>query len=164
MFNIEYAQIFQDIPDQLSTFLIATIPIAELRVAIPVALSSFKMTVPSAYLWAVLGNMLPIIFILWWLNPVSRFLSKHIKFMARFFDWLFSRTRKKHGKRFERWGALALITFVAIPLPITGAWTGSVAAFVFGIPFKKALPLILIGVLIAGIIVTLASQGLIAIF
>jgi len=160
MFNLDYASIFQSIPREIATVLIATIPIAELRVAIPVALGSFNLSALSAYFWAVLGNILPIIFILWWLEPVSRWLSKRFRLFNRFFSWLFKRTRNRHSQRFERWGALALITFVAIPLPITGAWTGSVAAFVFGIPFKKALPLIFIGVLIAGLVVTLVSLGI----
>ena len=77
-----------------------------------------------------------------------------IDFFDKFFTFLFERTRRKHSKKFEKWGALALITFVAIPLPITGGWSGALAAFVFGIPFKKALPLIFSGVIIAGVIVT----------
>ena len=59
----------------------------------------------------------------------------------------------------EKWGPLALIIFVAIPLPFTGAWTGSLVAFVFDLPFKKSIALIFIGVLIAGVLVTLASLG-----
>ena len=81
------------------------------------------------------------------------------KFFNRFFTYLFERTRKKHNGKFEKWGALALITFVAIPLPVTGGWSGALAAFVFGIPFKKALPLIFLGVIIAGAIVTGLSLG-----
>ncbi|MBU1149298.1 small multi-drug export protein [Patescibacteria group bacterium] len=164
MFNLDYVQIFQSWPEELSTFLISTIPIAELRAAIPIALGSFNLSVASAYFYAVIGNMFPVIFILWWLEPVSKWLSRHFKFMAKFFNWLFTRTRTNHSKKFERWGAVALITFVAIPLPITGAWTGSVAAFVFGIPFKKAFPLIFVGVLIAGVIVTIASLSAFSLF
>ena len=58
----------------------------------------------------------------------------------------------------EKYGAIALITFVAIPLPFTGAWTGSIGAFLFNIPFKKAFPLILLGVLISGAIMLLLTQ------
>ena len=144
--------------------LISMIPVGELRGAIPVALGAFDMSPLSAYIFAVIGNMIPVFFLLWWLDPVSEWLMRKSKLMNRFFTWLFDRTRKKHTKRFERWGAFAIITFVAIPLPITGAWTGSVAAFVFGVPFRKALPLIFVGVLIAGIVVELLSLGVIHIF
>jgi uncharacterized membrane protein len=74
---------------------------------------------------------------------------------------VFEKTRKKHSQRFEKSKALALMIFVAIPFPVTGAWTGSVCAFLFEIPFKKAFPAVFAGVIIAGIIVTLLSLGII---
>ena len=148
---------------QLITFLIAALPLSELRGAIPLALSVYGLSPLSAFVWAVLGNMAPVIFLVWLLEPVSRYLSHHFYFFNRFFAWLFERTRKKHSRKFEIWGALALVVFVAIPLPLTGGWAGSAAAFVFCVPFKKALPLIFLGVVIAGIIVTLISLGLLGI-
>lgn len=160
----DYVSWFQNFPPEIATMLISMIPVGELRGAIPVALGAFDMSPLSAYIFAVIGNMIPVFFLLWWLDPVSEWLMRKSKLMNRFFTWLFDRTRKKHTKRFERWGAFAIITFVAIPLPITGAWTGSVAAFVFGVPFRKALPLIFVGVLIAGIVVELLSLGVIHIF
>ncbi len=160
----DFASWFKEFPPEIATILIAMIPIGELRGAIPVALGAFDMSPLSAYIYSVIGNIIPVFFLLWWLDPVSKWLMRKSKFFNRFFTWLFDRTRKKHTKRFERWGTLALITFVAIPLPITGAWTGSVAAFVFGVPFRKALPLIFIGVLIAGVVVELLSLGVIHIF
>jgi uncharacterized membrane protein len=78
--------------------------------------------------------------------------------MDRFFEWLFARTRKRSGA-LEKYGAIGLVLFVAIPLPVTGAWTGSAAAFLFGIPFRKAFPIILLGVMIAGGLVTAAVLG-----
>ncbi|MBU1167634.1 small multi-drug export protein [Patescibacteria group bacterium] len=154
---------FQNIPHELATVLIAMIPIGELRGALPIALTVYDLPLWEAYLLSVLGNIIPVVFILWLLDPVSKWLMERSKIMKRFFDWLFSRTHKKHSHRFEKWGAAALITFVAIPLPITGAWTGAVAAFIFGIPFKKALPLITVGVLIAGVIVSIMTLGVSAI-
>ena len=164
MLQIDWAHLLENFPPQLATFLIAMLPIAELRGSIPVAMGAFKMSWWQAYIFSILGNILPLIFILKWLEPVSQYLSKRSKICDRFFKWLFDRTRRKHSQRFARWGSFALVTFVAIPLPITGGWTGSVAAFVFGIPFKKSLPLVTLGVLIAGVIVTLASLGVISIF
>jgi len=160
MFNIDYFHLFQNISKELATFLIAIIPVGELRAAIPIAIGSFKMSAFSAYLWAVLGNIFPLIFVLWWLDPFSRFLSKHFRIFDKSFKWLFARTRQRHSASFAKWGALALVIFVAIPLPLTGGWSGAVAAFVFGIPYKKALGLVCLGVMIAGLIVTLTSLGI----
>jgi uncharacterized membrane protein len=133
---------------------IAMIPILELRGAIPIAYFSWDMSIWHAYLWAVIGNMIPIPFILLFLGPFSDWLRKHSKAMDRFFDWLFARTRRKHSGTFERWRELALCFFVAIPLPGTGGWTGALAAFVFDVPFWPALIAIYAGILIAGVAVS----------
>lgn len=155
---------FQNLPPELATFLIAMIPIGELRAAIPFAHTYTNLSTLSIYVWAVLGNIFPIIFILLGLEKVSNFLRKHSKFADRFFVWLFKRTRHKLQGSYEKWGEIALALFVAIPLPITGAWTGAAAAYVFGIPKKRAFGFITLGVLISGIIVTLITKGIINIF
>jgi len=137
------------------------LPITELRLAIPLAMGVYNMSAPLAFFLAVLGNVIPVIFILWFLKTISNFLSRHIYFFNRFFAWLFERTQRKHLKKFKRWKEFALVALVAIPLPFTGAWTGSLVAFVFGVPIKKAFPLIVLGILIAGVIVTSVTIGLI---
>jgi uncharacterized membrane protein len=81
-------------------------------------------------------------------------------FLNRFFTWLFERTRSKTIDKYIKYGYWALILFVAIPLPITGAWTGSVAAYIFNIPFKKSWWLILLGIIIAGLIMTFGTLGI----
>jgi len=146
---------------ELVTLIISALPISELRGAIPIAIGVYKMSAISAFFWAVLGNIIPVIFILWLLEQISNFLSHRSYFFNRFFIWLFERTRQKHSKKFERWRDLALVILVAIPLPFTGAWTGSLAAFVFGVPIKRALPLIVLGILIAGVIVVCLTRGII---
>lgn len=162
MLYIDWASLFSGVPDWLATVLIAMLPIAELRGAIPVALGVYDLSIPASYLLSVIGNLIPVVFLLLWLEPVSSFLMKRVKVFDKFFNWFFERTRRKFTKKYEKWGYFALVLFVAIPLPITGAWTGSIAAFLFGIPFKKALPLIICGVLIAGVVVTLASLGVLS--
>ena len=142
------------IPVWLRTVVISMIPIIELRGAIPAA-KYWDAGLGTTFFWAVLGNMLPIPFILLLLGPVSDWLRRRSGIMDRFFTWLFARTRRKHGKSFEKWRDAALCIFVAIPLPGTGAWTGALAAFVFDVPFSHALPAIFLGVLIAGVVVTL---------
>lgn len=150
--------------DIVKTFLLAMMPIGEIRVALPIAIIIYKLNWVLAYIVSVLGNIFPIIFILLFLEPVSKWLSNNSKIFKRFFDWLFERTRRKNTKQIERYGYAALVIFIAIPLPLTGAWTGAVIAFLFGIPFKKALPLITLGVALAGLIVlTLTKIGIWAI-
>ncbi len=146
---------------ELIVLLTSMLPISELRGAIPLAVGVYNMSVAVAFFWAVLGNIIPVIFILWFLKAVSRFLSHRIYFFNRFFNWLFERTRQKHTHKFDRWRNLALVILVAIPLPFTGAWTGALAAFVFGVPIKKAFPLIVVGILIAGVIVSCLTAGII---
>lgn len=141
------------------TFISAMLPITELRGALPLALLHYKLPILTAYFAAVIGNIIPVFFIVYLLGPVQQFLSKHSRLFNWFFQKLFTRTRSKHTKRFETMEEIALVTFVAIPLPMTGAWSGALASFVFGIPPKKAIPLIFLGVLIAGVIVSILSLG-----
>ena len=150
------------IPPELSTFLIAMSPVFELRGAIPLAIGLYGLPVWSAYFFAVVGNLVPSLSILL-IGVLSNWLSHKFSFFDRFFTWLFARTRSQHAKKFERYKDFALILFVAIPLPFTGVWTASLAAFVFGIPFRRAFPLIAIGAIIAGIIVTLLTLGVLQI-
>lgn len=165
MFNIDYTSLFQNFPPELATLLIAMLPIAELRAAIPVALVGFEMPVWSAFLWAVIGNLIPAVLLLYLLDPISKWLMKKSSIFNKFFTWVFDRARKRFNTRAGKYGQfIALVLFVAIPLPITGAWTGTAAAFIFGIPVKKSFSAILIGVLIAGVVVTLTTVGLTKIF
>ncbi len=152
------------IPKEIAVMLVGMLPIFELRGAIPLALSVYKMSLGQAFFWAVLGNIIPIIFLVYFLERISTYLSENSRFFRRFFKWLFERTRIKHSHKFEVLEEIALVTFVAIPLPITGGWSGAVAAFVFGIPPKKAIPLIILGILIAGVIVSVFMTGLNSIF
>ena len=142
---------------EIQTFLIAMTPIGELRASIPVALEIYRLSVERAFALSVLGNMVPVVFLLFLLKPMSEWLSHRWYKFNRLFAWLFERNRRVHARKFEIYKELALVILVAIPLPFTGAWTGAICAFIFGIPFKKALPLIFFGVLIAGFAVTTVS-------
>lgn len=148
------------LPHWLVTVIISTLPIIELRGAIPVAISALGMTWYSALLYSIIGTMIPGVLILGLARPVSDFLRKRSRFFERFFSWLFTHTEKKFYKQHERFGDLALILFVATPLPGFGIWTGALAAFLFGMTFKKALWLCLLGTILAGIIVTLLTVGI----
>lgn len=140
--------------NELWTILIAASPIVELRGAIPVAMGIFNFPWPKALFLSLVGNILPIIPIIWFLEKLSGYLSKQFPLFNRFFNWLFERTREKTKNSFDKWGKWALVAFVAIPLPFTGVWTGSVAAFLFGVKYKDAFWLISLGALLAGVLVT----------
>ena len=155
----QIAQALQGLPAELITFIIAALPIVELRGAIPFAVWAAAIPWPWAYLLSVAGNLLPVPFLLLGLEPASRWLCRW-RFWDRFFTWLFARTRRR-GRLVERYEALGLMLFVSIPLPVTGAWTGCAAAFIFGIRFRLAMPAVAAGVLIAGVVVTLATLGVI---
>ena len=149
-------------PHELVTIVLAMAPISELRGAIPYAITVGKMPWPEAYVMCVIANFLPVIPILYLIGPVSEYLRR-FRIFDRFFEWLFARTRRK-GKLIERFEVLGLILFVAIPLPVTGAWTGTVAAWLFGVRKPLALPAVFLGICIAGVVVTLASLGVISIW
>lgn len=157
---LDYISWFKNFPPELATILIAMLPIAELRAALPIALTVYKLPLTVAFFWSVVGNMLPIVILVWFIRPLFLFLSKHSKLADQFFSWWFNRVHYKFEKGALKYGInIALVIFVAIPLPLTGAWSGAVASFLFGIPPRRALILILFGVIIAGIIVALLTQG-----
>ena len=150
-------------PPELVTVLVAAMPVSELRGSIPLALGVFHFSVEKAFFLSIIGNLIPIIPLLLFLESVSKWLSMRFNWAEKFFSWLFARTRRR-SKLVEKYGAVGLIFFVAIPLPVTGAWTGCVAAFLFGIRRRWAAFSIANGVLIAGVIVTLVSLGVIKMF
>lgn len=133
---------------------LSALPFFEARYAIPLAINTLGFSHAEAFTLGLAGNLIAVVAVLLLLDPISRYLSDRFATFERFFDWLFTRTRR-HSERFERWGALALIPFVAVPLPVTGAWTACAAAFVFGIRFRYALPAITAGMVIAALLTTL---------
>ena len=118
-----------DLSDILKVIGIAASPIFELRGAIPYAYSQ-DFPWYFAFLFGVIGNLLPVPFILLFLNAIIPVLCK-VHFLDRLIQWFFTRTRRR-GKIVERYERIGLALFVAIPLPITGAWTGSILAVLLG--------------------------------
>ena len=152
----------QQLPPPLAVFLVAMLPIFELRGAIPLGYAMGMESPVLIYLIAVAGNFAPVLPILFLLGPAERTLRR-FRTMDRFFDWLFKRTVSR-SKLIKKYESLGLILFVAIPAPMTGAWTGSVAAYLFKLPLRMAIPCIILGILIAGVVVTLVSQGVISVW
>ena len=136
---------------------ISMLPIIELRGALPVAFALGLPFLPS-FLVSVIGNLIPVPFILWLITPFCNWLKK-----TKMFSWFPAFLEKKVDSKKEKvtkyanWG---LFIFVAIPLPGTGAWTGALIASFLDFKFKDALIAITLGVLTAGIIMSAVSYGL----
>ncbi len=153
--EIALVEALKGLPPSLVVVFISSTPFAELRGGIPVAMGVYGMGPREAYMLGVLGNLIPVLPLLLLLEPVEKRLRR-LHFFDVFFDGLFARTRRRMEDSYEKYGAIALMFFVAIPLPITGAWTGCAAAYVFGIKFRHSFPAILAGILLAGLVVTTA--------
>lgn len=150
----------KDVPKEYIVMLVGALPISELRGAIPLALS-FGMPLEKAFWLSVIGNSIPVAPALFLLEPVSNRLRR-FKIWSRFFEWIFERTKKK-GDTIQKYETLGLAIFVAIPLPMTGAWSGVVAASLFKIRFRYAFIAIITGVISAGLIVSaLCALGIIS--
>ncbi len=144
--------------EEIITTLLAMTPVVGIRGAIPLAIFGYEMDIYSAYFWSVLGEFFPVFFILLFLGAVSGWLSRNFSFMKRFFDFLFSKTRRDYNGRVEKYGLFALFLYTAIPLPFSGAWTASLVTFLFGLSRRKAIIAIFFGVLLSGINIILLLQ------
>lgn len=149
------------ISDGLVVFFLSMLPVTELRGSLPYALGILKMPLIPAFLWSVAGNIAPVAFLLFFLNPIFQFFFKHFSFLEKHTKKYFEKLHHKHTAKFNELGAIFLAIFVAIPLPGTGAWTGALLAYLFSIPFWLAFGSISLGVLGAGIIVAFFSESVI---
>ncbi len=157
-------QFLGGLPHEVAVMIIAMTPIGELRASIPIALTVYDMSVVAAVGYSILGNIVPALLIYWLIAPISAWLSKINKTCNRFFTWLFSRTRKKFSARkYAGYELIALILFIGIPLPMTGAWTGAVAAWLFGMKPQYAIPGFVIGLVLSASIVVSVTFGGIAV-
>ena len=145
-----------DLPVTWQIFLMSIIPVTELRAAIPIGIL-LEATPWQAFFWGVLGNLVPIIPLLL-LLPLLYSWACRIPFLESFLTGFVAKCRRK-GHQVEKYGALGLLFFVAVPLPGTGVWTGCFVAFLMGINFYYAAVAISLGVILAGITITLASVG-----
>jgi len=149
---------------ELWTVVYSAIPITELRATIPLAITVWHIQPLLAFVLAVIGNSLPILIIILGLNKIVQLAERYSKFWTKIIQAVLQRTQRRTWQKFEKYGLLALFFFVAIPLPLTGAWTGSIAAWLFGVPARKAFWPIFAGVIVAGIVMTSLTVGTTAIF
>ncbi len=142
------------------TMLVSMVPVVELRGGIPFGVA-LGLPVWAAYLSAVIGNILPVPFILVYIRRIFQWMRRR---MPRFNSLVDRLERKAHLKgrlvtRYQYWG---LLLFVAVPLPGTGAWTGALAAAFLDMPLRRALPSIFAGILIAGIAISILTFGVVS--
>lgn len=144
---------------ELLVFIISALPVGELRAGILLGLN-WKLNPWLVFVLATVGNFLPVIPLLYLLEPVSNFLRKASPWLDKKLASLFAKTRHKHSQRVNRYGALGLALFVAIPSPGTGAWTGCLLAFLFDLEKNYAFAAILAGILGAGFLMLGFGLGL----
>lgn len=138
------------------------VPVLELRGAIPLGVS---MGLPhiEAMIVSVIGNMVPVPFIILFIRNIFKWIKKHIPKLSRFIEKIESKAIAKSDK-VQRWQLFGLCIFVAIPLPGTGAWTGALIAALLDMRLRKAVPSIALGVLIAAVLITGLTFGFTEIF
>ena len=144
--------------EEFCVLICSMLPIIELRGAIPMA-AAFNMPWWQAYLLAVVGNMLPVPVILLFIKQFLTWAAgSKIKFLNKLANWL-NRKVEKNRPKIEKFAFWGLCVFIAIPLPTTGAWTGSLVAAMIDMKFWKAMLTAFVGVLIAGTVVTAIVYG-----
>lgn len=151
-----------DVGKYLATLIISMIPVIELRGAIPIGVG-LGLSHAEAMGISIIGNMLPVPFIILFIRPIFRWMTRKSGKLARLVEKLETKAEGKWDK-IHRYQFFALTIFVAIPLPGTGAWSGALIAAVMNMRLRNALPSILLGVLIAGILVSGITYGFTSIF
>ncbi len=146
----------------LGTLLVSVVPVIELRGAIPIGVA-LGLHPFWAMLASIVGNMLPVPFIILFVRHVFTWLKRHSPFLGRLVQKLEDKAHNKSAVVIK-YRAIGLCLLVAVPFPGTGAWTGSLVAALLDIPLREAVPTILLGVIIAGLIVTGVTCGVITIF
>lgn len=151
------------VSDPVAVAITSTLPVVEMRAGIPLGRLVLGMDSLSTWTSAVVGNLSPLPILFWFLGVCDRSCTpRRLPRVRRFLDRLYGRTRRRHTALFERLRDLALVVLVAIPVPLTGGWTGVLAAYVFGISFHRAFPLIAVGVGIAATaILLMVNAGII---
>lgn len=137
----------------LAIILAAAAPVGELRVAIPLAVVRYDFAWHQGLVWALVGNMIPVLVLPWALHRLGYVLIKFPRPLSTLLMWRTNRLASEQSRWFQLYGPWALVPFVAVPLPFTGAWTGCLLAWAIGLHPRRSMPLLALGVVGAGIIV-----------
>ena len=142
----------------LQVFFAAMTPVGELRISIPIGIHILDLPWYQVLPISIIGNLLPVLLLVPCLHVGAIWLRKYPTFLTKMLDWRAASLLHTHNNQFAKYGPVFLVFLVAIPLPMTGAWTGSLASWVFGIPARKSILLIAVGIVIAGTIVTVLTE------
>ena len=151
-------------PDEVAVVLTAMTPIGELRAAIPLGVITYDLSWPLVLALAIAGNLIPVPMIIFGLRTAGARLERRTDVIGRFLSWRTARIEERWGERVRRYGFTAVMLIVAIPLPLTGAWTGSLAVYVLRVPLRTGFVAIAAGIVIAGIAVTILTQAGVELF
>ena len=143
------------------TMILGATPIIELRYAAVIAQYAFGLQPLPAFICGLIGNIIPVYFIVKYIRPLFDFFGRWKPF-KKIIDWASEKATKKiaESERLQNYTALGLFLFVAVPIPTTGAWVGSLIANFLDMPAKKAVPPIILGIVVAGVITVSANVGI----
>ncbi|MCX6735304.1 MAG: small multi-drug export protein [Candidatus Peregrinibacteria bacterium] len=150
-------------PKTLQVFLAAMTPYLNLKLAIPLGMS-LHLPLYKILFFAVAGDLVPALFILYLLGPVSAFLRRVSKPIDTFMEKLFTKTREKHFEKFQKYGAWGIFLFIATPLPGSGNITGGIMAFILGIKFWKTALIVTAGTFVSALLITAGFESLVGIW
>lgn len=150
----------QGIPGELVVFILALMPVVELRAALPVALTVYDFSLLMSWTIVIIGNMVPAFFMLYVWQWIANLIAKWWKPFGEILEKWYAKVQGKWDKKIEKYGPWALVIFVAIPLPGSGVWSGALAAWLFQITPKRALAAIFAGVVLSAFTVTVLTLGI----
>lgn len=147
------------IPPELASLLLASLPVAESRIAIPVALFVFDLSATPTFIFSFIGNSIPVLILFWILPVCLEFLRRKARWVDRWIVSWFEKMKTRYGESYSKWGAFFLFFFVVIPGIGTGAWGATLLAVLLRIDPRFAIPSIISGVFISCLAVLAVSLG-----
>lgn len=153
---MDIVSLFSEMNRLWAVFWLSMIPLTEMQVSIPVGIAVYNLPWWQVFTVAVVGNIIPGIFIVYLLPYLHDWIVKQ-KILGNLVTRYLVMAEKKFSGDFAKYGAWGLIAFIGLPFPLTGIYTASAAAFVFNIPFKKAMPVLCVAILLAATILTLIT-------
>lgn len=146
-------------PPELASLLLASVPIAESRVAIPVALFVFDLSATTTFIYTLIGNSLPVLVLSWILPTCLEFLRQHVLWIDRWMISWFEQMKGRYGESYSKWGAFFLFFFVVIPGVGTGAWGATLLAVLLKIDTRLSILSIIAGIFVSSLTVLAVSLG-----
>lgn len=152
-------QFFSVLPKWLATLILSAVPLSETQLSVPLAIQAWDIPVGLAIIYGALGNMLPFFPLYFGLGFLRRTLARYVPWLVRPLDRFVERAQRKVKSQYEKYGAIALFLFMAIPFPLSGIWTATLASVALKIPLRAAFTSIFLGSWATAIIMALVTLG-----